>query len=180
MRKISFIIVLILTTTSFTYAYILKSYVIDNGGVAKMTSNGYIMGGSVSQSFIGKLENSNYTAYIGYWDKPYAPYGIEETDKAIGLGQPMVFSLNQNFPNPVLSKTTIKYAIPKTCKVELKLYDVTGRKVTVLVDENQKPGYYKVNWRIRNVSEKQLANGIYFYRLKAGDFVSTKKMVIVR
>ncbi|MBA7518670.1 hypothetical protein ES705_10742 [subsurface metagenome] len=104
--------------------------------------------------------------------------GIEE-EQTNNL-QPVEFALMQNYPNPVLSKTVLKYGIPKTCKVELKLYDVTGRQVTVLVDENQKPGYYKVNWHIRNVSEKQLANGIYFYRLKAGDFVSTKKMVIVR
>ena len=145
-----------------------------------MTSSGYIMGGSVSQSFIGKLSSSNYIAHIGYWTKPHAPYGVEETDQLQNLNKPIVFSLNQNYPNPVLSKTVIKYAIPKTCKVELKLYDVTGRQVTVLVDENQKPGYYKVNWHIRNVSEKQLANGVYFYRLKAGDFVATKKMVIVR
>lgn len=174
------ILLFVLVTLTFSQSYILKSYVIDNGGVSKITSSGYIMGGSVSQSFIGRVSGGNYIAHIGYWTPKNAPPGIQEYDQLEDLGPPIIFSLNQNYPNPVYLKTNIKYSIPKTCKVELKLYDVTGRQVTVLVDQNQKPGYYKVNWHIRNVSEKQLANGIYFYRLKAGDFVSTKKMVIVR
>lgn len=90
------------------------------------------------------------------------------------------FSLSQNYPNPVVSRTVIKYSIASLCKVELKLFDVTGRQVAVLVNENQKPGYYQVNWNIRNVSEKQLPNGVYFYRLTAGNWINTKKLVIVR
>uniref|UniRef100_A0A7C4X970 T9SS type A sorting domain-containing protein n=1 Tax=candidate division WOR-3 bacterium TaxID=2052148 RepID=A0A7C4X970_UNCW3 len=54
------------------------------------------------------------------------------------------------------------------------------RQVATLVNENQNPGYYQVNRNIRSVSEKQLPNGVYFYRLTAGDWTETKKMVIVR
>lgn len=108
----------------------------------------------------------------------YSPPGIEE-EQANSL-QPVKFALMQNFPNPVYSKTTVKYAIPKTCKVELKLYNVTGREVAVLINENQKPGHYQVNLDIRNVSERGLANGVYFYQLAASDYTITKKMVIIR
>ncbi len=90
------------------------------------------------------------------------------------------FQLNLNYPNPFVSRTVIKYSIAKPCKVELKLYDVAGRQVATLVSENQKPGYYQVNWDIRNFSEKELSNGVYFYRLTAGDYMETKKMVIIR
>jgi len=169
----------IFTTASFSQSYILKSYVIDDGGVAKASSSGYIIGCSISQSFAAKVSAGNYIAYIGYWTPKIAPPGIEETNR-FDLVQPVVFSLSPNYPNPVSRRTTIKYSIANTCNVELKLFDVTGRQVAILVNENQKPGYYQVNWNIRNVSEQQLPNGVYFYRLTAGDWSDTKKMVVVR
>jgi len=70
--------------------------------------------------------------------------------------------------------------LPPLHKVELKVYDINGRNIATLVNENKESGYYQVKWNIRNVSEKHLANGVYFYRLVAGEFIKTKKMVIVR
>ncbi|MHA1279233.1 MAG: T9SS type A sorting domain-containing protein [Candidatus Helarchaeota archaeon] len=101
---------------------------------------------------------------------------VIEAKKAHSLS----FTLNQNFPNPVSRRTSIKYSIPNFCKVELKLFDVTGRQIAVLVNESQKPGCYQVTWDIHNVPEKRLPNGVYFYRLTAGDYTNTKKLVIVR
>ena len=167
-------------TVSFSQTYILKSYVIDDGGAAKATSSGYIMGGSISQSFIGKLTSSGYTAYVGYWTPGNTSPGIEERENAQSLGIPVVFSFKQNYPNPITSRTIIKYSLPKTCQVELKLFDVTGREIAILVNENQRPGYYQVTWEIRNSSQKQLPNGVYFYQLKADDFIETRKMIILR
>lgn len=177
--KLSLLIV-ICVSFIFSQTYSLKSYCIDAGGVATVTSGGYKMGMSVSQSFIGKVDGGGYTAYIGYWPPWGSLPGVEETDRSSGLGQPTIFSLNQNYPNPVSHRTIIKYSIARPCKVELKLFDITGRQIAVLVNENQKPGYYQVNWNIRNVSEKQLPNGVYFYQLTAGDWADIKKMVIVR
>ncbi len=182
MKIVSIALILFIFVDVAVAQYILKSYCIDDGGVAYATSSGYKMGCSVSQSFIAYLTSSNYIAYIGYWHPPYAPpgWGIEETENASGLKPPIVFSLNQNCPNPVVSHTTIKYSIANPCKVELKLFDVTGRKLTTLVNENQKPGHYQVHWDIHSLSEKQLPNGVYFYRLTAGDYTNAKKMVVVR
>jgi hypothetical protein len=180
MVKLITLVMLLHIVCLFPQNYLLKSYVIDDGGIARMTGGNYIMGGSVSQSFIGKVEGGGYTAYIGYWPPWGSLPGIEESDRSSGLKQPIVFNLHQNYPNPVSHGTVIKYSIANPCKVELILYDITGRQVAVLVNENQKLGYYQVNWDIHNVSEKQLPNGVYFYRFTAGEYTNTKKMVIVR
>ncbi len=163
---------------AFSQSYTLKPYVIDRGGVKKITSSGYIMGCSISQSIIGKLSSGNYIAYIGYWTPKIALLRIEETKSLPKI--PITFNLGQNYPNPVVSKTIVKYSIAEPSKVEIVLYDVAGRRIAVLVDEFQKVGYYQVNWDISNVSKNSLPNGIYFYQLKAGDFIDTHKMVILR
>lgn len=104
--------------------------------------------------------------------------GISEQTRQ--LGQPTSFNLQQNNPNPVFYSAIIRYALPQSCRVELKVFNVSGKEIVTLVEQNQGPGYYQVNWNIQNVSKKQLANGVYVYQLKAGGFTETKKMVIVR
>lgn len=102
--------------------------------------------------------------------------GVQETSSCTQKE----LSMSQNYPNPVSSRTVIKYAIPEKAKVELKLYDKSGREIATLVNKEQAAGSYKTKWDISNVSKKKLPNGMYFYQLKAGDFTDTKKMVIVR
>ncbi len=179
--KTAISILIILIGLPFAQSYILKSYCIDDGGTARVATSNYIMGGSLSQKFVGRSSTGNYIVHIGYWTPIIMPYyGINEADHSRNPEVSLVFSLNQNYPNPVSSRTTIKYSIASPCQVELKLYDITGRHVATLVNENQKPGNYQVNWNIRNVSERRLPNGVYFYRLTTGDFTHTKKMVVVR
>jgi hypothetical protein len=96
---------------------------------------------------------------------------------------PKRFSLSQNLPNPFSRNTKIRYALPQVedkITVHLAVYDITGRMVEVLVNQSQEPGYYTIPW-----DAKSYSNGIYFYRLKAqmgqaGDFVETKKMIVLR
>jgi S-formylglutathione hydrolase len=85
------------------------------------------------------------------------------------------FCLIQNYPNPFNPTTTIKYSIPKQSIVSLKLYDVLGREITTLFQEERKIGTYKLEFDGSN-----LTSGIYLYQLKAGDFIQTKKMVLLR
>ena len=87
------------------------------------------------------------------------------------------FSLKQNYPNPFNPSTTIKYSIPSAGGVQnviLKVYDVLGREVATLVNKEQKPGNYQI---VFNASE--LSSGTYFYKLKAGNFIETKKMLLL-
>ncbi len=93
---------------------------------------------------------------------------------------PIKFELSQNYPNPFNPTTTIKYSIPsntkgETSNVKLIVYDVLGREVAVLVNQKQNPGTYSVTFNANNY-----ASGIYFYRLTTGDFVSVKKMILMK
>jgi hypothetical protein len=90
------------------------------------------------------------------------------------------FELFQNYPNPFNPITKIKYSIPsnlkgQTSKVVLKIFDILGNEISTLVNEDKSPGYYEVEW----VAES-LPSGIYFYRLTASDFISTKKMIVLK
>ncbi len=92
-----------------------------------------------------------------------------------GSELPKVFSLAQNYPNPFNPSTVINFAVPKTSMVNLVVYDVLGREVITLVNEVKQPGEYSA---LFNASA--LASGIYVYKIQAGDFTDTKKMVLVK
>ncbi len=85
------------------------------------------------------------------------------------------FSLSQNYPNPFNPSTIIRYSIPKTGLVTLKVYDILGREVTTLVNENKTPGNYSVTFNGNNLS-----SGIYFYRISAGRYSETKKFILLK
>ena len=93
----------------------------------------------------------------------------------IEVGVPSSFAMSQNYPNPFNPSTKINYDLPVDGKVSILLYDMTGRQVANLVNEVKTAGYYTVTFNASN-----LASGMYFYRISAGNFVSTKKMVLVK
>ncbi len=86
---------------------------------------------------------------------------------------PNVFELKQNYPNPFNPATTIEYTIPENSRVVLKVYDLLGKEVATLVDKEQNAGSYIVMWNANSVS-----SGIYFYRITAGKYNDTKRMVL--
>jgi hypothetical protein len=88
---------------------------------------------------------------------------------------PLQFRLYQNYPNPFNPTTKIKYEISKTGLVTLKVYDVLGREVATLVNEEKPSGIYEVEFDGSNLS-----SGVYFYRMRAGDFIDTKKFVLIK
>ena len=88
---------------------------------------------------------------------------------------PSGFALFQNYPNPFNPATHISYTLTKASFVTLKIYDILGREVTTLVNGKNEPGEHSVSWNAMNVS-----SGVYFYRIIAGDFVQTKKMVLMK
>jgi len=93
----------------------------------------------------------------------------------VNLDVPDTYSLMQNYPNPFNPETTLRYQLPEASSVKLEVYDVLGRKVATLVDAKQEAGRYTVRF---NAAAYGLASGIYFYRLSAGKFVETKKMLL--
>ena len=88
---------------------------------------------------------------------------------------PTKFALNQNFPNPFNPVTTICYALPKSARVELFVYDLNGRIVEKLVNEWKTPGYYSVQW-----DAEHYPSGVYFYHIQAGDFTETRKCLLIK
>jgi hypothetical protein len=91
------------------------------------------------------------------------------------LNPPVDFSLSQNFPNPFNPTTSIKFSVPETTPVTIKVYDVLGNEIAVLLDEVKDAGTYKIAY---NATET--ASGVYFYQIKASGFVAVKKMSILR
>lgn len=85
---------------------------------------------------------------------------------------PMNFELKQNYPNPFNPSTTIGYSIPAEAKVTLEVLDVLGRKVATLVDAVQSAGFHSCRWEANDVP-----SGVYFYRMKAGTYTKTLKMI---
>jgi Leucine-rich repeat (LRR) protein len=131
-----------------------------------------------------------YTA-DGYYEirvKAMNEFGAEgewsETN-TITIGDPVVdaetnlkqhiFNLSQNYPNPFNPSTTIKFGLPKESEVSLAIYNILGQRVTQLVNQQLKAGYHEAVFNNSNYS-----SGIYFYRLQAGDFVETKKMILLK
>ena len=93
---------------------------------------------------------------------------------------PQTYALGQNYPNPFNPTTTINYTIPKEGSVKIEVYDITGRLVTTLVNNTMSAGAYKVTWDGKNSSGQSVGSGIYLYRIQANDFVSVKKMVMLK
>ncbi|MCF8242326.1 MAG: lamin tail domain-containing protein [Melioribacteraceae bacterium] len=104
--------------------------------------------------------------------------GSYEGDGVVGVNDdalPTVYKLEQNYPNPFNPTTTIRYAIPFDGLVELKVFNVLGQEVLTLVNQNQKPGFYDVQF-----NASKLASGVYIYSIKVNDFVSVKKMMLLK
>ena len=114
------------------------------------------------------LDGSNINVY---YDKLIETVGIQNYNSEI----PLNFSLNQNYPNPFNPVTAFKFALPKSSYAKLTLYDLLGKTVTVLVNEQLNAGNYKIIWDASNYS-----SGVYFYKLEADEFTETKKMILIK
>lgn len=116
---------------------------------------------------------TSYQYSIGHATSPVVVTAIAMDD---GKGSiPGAFLLAQNYPNPFNPNTNIKFELPKSSVVRLSVFDMLGREVSVLVNDRRNAGVHEVRF-----SGSNLASGVYFYRLQAGEFVSTKKLVILK
>lgn len=96
-------------------------------------------------------------------------------DELLIIGLPTAYELFQNYPNPFNPSTEIFYAVPEIAFVKLKVYDILGNEIIILVNEEKSAGYHKANF-----NAVDLSNGIYLYQLQADEFISVKKMILIK
>ena len=102
---------------------------------------------------------------------------VEDTDV---ISSPLSFTFSQNYPNPFNPTTRIEYSLRKTSHVKLVVLNILGEKIKTLVDEPKRSGNHVVVWDGKDDKGKEVASGIYFYKIKAGEFTDSKKMVILK
>ena len=141
--------------------------------VKGITLWGYLEGQMWQSScYLIRADNTARPAFV--WLAQYVkshPVSVPVT----ASGVPSTFGLDQNFPNPFNPTTNIRYSIPFTSKVTLKVFDILGSEVRTLVNTIQAPGQYTVTLNAQN-----LATGVYLYRINAGNFSETKKLMLVK
>jgi len=110
-------------------------------------------------------------------------YGPVQASTSTGVesqNAPTDFALAQNYPNPFNPSTTIEYALPKAVDVSLVVYDIQGKAVKTLVNSMQSAGRYAVVWDARNQAGEIVSSGLYFYRIKAGEFSKLSRMTLLK
>jgi hypothetical protein len=130
----------------------------------------------ITPSTLGHGRHAVVAYVVDYWKSDTKWVTVEATqDVGRVRGTPQHYILENNYPNPFNPSTEITYALPKQSTVVLRIYDILSREVATLVNEKKQAGEYTVEWKATNVP-----SGVYFYRLIAGYFVQTKKMVLTR
>jgi hypothetical protein len=132
---------------------------------------------------IGDVDDDGLIEIVMYAENPPRleiwGNGVTTVSTATSIS-PSFFLLNQNYPNPFNPVTSISYQVQLSGDVNLNIYDILGNRVKTLIDEPKVIGDYEVRWDGTNQLGERLSSGQYFYQLKVGDFVSTKKMVLLK
>jgi len=111
--------------------------------------------------------------WVNFWKYSYTYSSITTIKQDDNT--PDIYQLSQNYPNPFNPTTNINYKLPKTSQVELGIYNLLGQKVATLVDKKQAAGTYTVQWEASGFS-----SGVYYYKIEAGEFSETKKLVLLK
>jgi len=130
----------------------------------------------LDKTFYWRVRGENYVGE-GSWSevRSFTVGTAVSNEEEVLTEIPREFSLKQNYPNPFNPTTTIQYGLPKAAKVHLTIYDLMGRQVAVLVDQRQSAGTHSVNF-----DASRLSSGMYLYRIEAGNFTQSKKLMLIK
>lgn len=152
-----------------------------DGGLVKFNGNEWTIlntlnSGLPNDQVFGIKLDENQNKVIGTFTglAIYNEGGIVSADEEKN-NKPYAYSLSQNFPNPFNPVTTLSYQVPEESVVQIKVFDITGREILELINEYKKAGYYTLNF-----DAKDLSSGIYFCVFRAGEFLSTRKMKLLK
>jgi len=138
----------------------------------------YKCGSTVGQTAAGQLTGSSYWALIGFWQTE-GQTGVREQAYSPNQG-PLVTRLYVPQPNPFRTRLAIRYSLASEGRVELRVHDLTGRVVRTLCASSMKRGAYSITWNGTDDRGRELARGVYFCRLAAGNYRATEKVVLRR
>ena len=123
------------------------------------------------------VHNTKYATRLLYKSLGWVPYNTSVKDLA---GVAKEFTLGQNYPNPFNPTTNIRFSLPTDQRVTLQVFDVTGALVKTVVDEMIRSGNMEATWDGTNSSGAKVSSGMYLYRLRAGNYIMTKKMIMMK
>ena len=159
-----------------------SAWVINHAAAYRLDGDGSTWSHQPTSRFIGYVEQISFADSNDGWFVTnagailrYIPTGITSVSQHSPPRLPESLALSQNYPNPFNPSTTIKFELPRASEVNLTMFDILGREVSVLVNDRRNPGVYQVKF-----SGSNLASGVYFYRLSAGNFVQTRKLLLLR
>jgi len=169
-------IILFISISLFTFSTFAQNSQVNWSGF----SNGFGLTSSANsatmslagQSFAGTSTNGDSKIISGFL--AYSSIIVTDISDEQEI-VPTVYKLNQNYPNPFNPSTVISWQLPISSHVLLKVYDILGNEVATLVNENKEVGYYETNF-----DGSELASGMYIYRLVAENYISTKKMLLIK
>ena len=145
--------------------------VFSNGG-SSISGGNYQINGTLGQSLIGSVGSSNNMNLIGFW---YTTEGFVTDIQEEQNPLPTEYFLSQNYPNPFNPATKIKYGVKERNNIKIAIFNTIGEEVKILANELKEPGSYEIEF-----NASSLPSGVYFYRLQAGDFVQTRKMILLK
>ena len=159
-------------------------------GGAYRLHNGNTLISVAQQRFIFEVDINNEIVWqchvganLGWSGNPLRAYKLEPSfflNNSKALPTPSVFKINQNYPNPFNPVTNIHYELPEDSFVTISIYDLKGRVITTLINRKESAGYKSVIWNATNNQGNPVSAGVYLYQIHAGDFVQTKKMVLLK
>jgi hypothetical protein len=143
-------------------------------GFGLVRSGNTVVLAAVGQPLVGQSQAGGTKIISGFLSDSLFGQAVVSVDED-AEGVPAAFALDQNYPNPFNPTTTISYSVPRQSHVKLVVYSILGQELAVLVNEEQQPGYYRARF-----DAGSLATGTYIYRIQAGDFVQSRKLLLVK
>ena len=187
--------------------YPLEIFVIVNeGGVVRMAKGAIFSYYEFTRSIANRLTDEKWRDMLNRYEAPAMPewttgfmdeeapqpqfitdspdYLYEKTFTTLEMEKhkplPATLALYQNYPNPFNSSTLVRYNLPKTAKVTLKIYNLQGREIVCMVNGNQKTGIHSVVWDGTNYHRQPVSSGVYVYQIRIGNLVKSRKMLLIR
>jgi len=158
-------------------------YIIKTNSIGEIAWDNYYGGGGLEHGYYaiqtsdGGYVATGYTSSYGAGghDVWLIKIGGETSVQELSGSIPEGFYLGTNYPNPFNASTTIRYTLPKPSHITIDIHSILGQKVETLLDINQQAGFYQVTWNAEN-----RPSGVYFYKIQAGDYIETKKMILLK